>query len=187
MRTRGGAHAEDVPLDGPHLGQAGPLEAADGGQAGPGRQDDVVRVEAAAVRQDEFGPGTDGDHRALHERDAAVPAGRAQRGEEGAVVDLVVARHLDPAPQGRAERGHQRAALARAAAQCLEPERVLVGEQVVEAGTVGGIERDRHGAGRVVPDRLFGRLLERGSEAGPQACARAAVARSTPTRRIAPR
>ena len=181
------AHAEDVPLDWPHLGQARPLEAADGRQAGPGRQDDVVGVEAASVRQDELGPGADGGHRTLDERDAAVPAGLAERAEEGAVVDLVVARHLDPAPERGAERGHQRAALAGAAARGLEPERVLVGEQVVEAGAVGGIERDRDRAGRVVADRLLGRLFERGGEAGPQARRPRAAARSAPTRRIAPR
>ena len=92
-------------LDGAHLGEPGPLEAGDGGQAGPGRQDDVVRAEAAAVRQDELGPGVDGGHRALDERHARLPAGRDQRGEQGPVVDLVVARHLDPAAQRGAERG----------------------------------------------------------------------------------
>ena len=166
------AQAEDVALDRAHLGQPGPLETGDGGQAGPGRQDDVVRAEAAAVRQDELGPGS--RRRPPCPRTnatPAVPAGRDERGEQGAVVDLVVARHLDAAAQRRAERGHERAALAGAAAPGLEPERVLVGEQVVEAGAVRGIERNRDRAGRVVADGLPGRLLERGGEAGPPACA----------------
>ena len=160
-----------MPLDGAHLGEPGPLEAGDGGQAGPGRQDDVVGAEAAAVRQDELGPGADGGHRALDERHARLAAGRDQRGEQGAVVHLVVARDLDPAPEGGAERGDERAALAGAAAQRGEAERVLVREEVVEAGAVGRIERDRDRAGRVVADGLPGRVLERGGEAGPQACA----------------
>ena len=72
---RGGREAEDVALDGAHLGQPGPLEPADGGQAGAGRQDDVVRAKAAAVGQDELGAGTDGGHRAL-DMNATPRAGR---------------------------------------------------------------------------------------------------------------
>ena len=165
------AEAEDVALDGAHLGEPGPLEPADGGQAGPGRQDDVVRAEAAPVRQDELGPGADGGHRALDERHAGLPAGCDQRGEQGPVVHLVVARHLDPAAEGGAERRDERAALAGAAAPGDEAERVLVREEVVEAGAIGRIERDRHRAGRVVADGLPGRVLERGGEARPPACA----------------
>ena len=78
-----------MPLDGAHLGEAGPLEPGDGGQAGPGRQDDVLRAEAATVRQDELGAGVDRDHRALDERHTRLPAGRDQRGEQRPVVHLV--------------------------------------------------------------------------------------------------
>ena len=50
-----------------------------------------------------------------------------------------------------------------------QPERVLVGEQVVEAGAVGRIERDRHRAGGVVADGAPAGALQRGGEGGPQA------------------
>ena len=52
----GRPEAQDVALDRAERGEPGTGEAGDGGQAGPGRQDDVVRAEAAAVRQDELGP-----------------------------------------------------------------------------------------------------------------------------------
>ena len=84
-----------------------------------------------------------------------------QRAEERPVVDLMVARDLEAAAQRRAERRDQAAALAGAAAVRLEAERVLVGEQVVEAGPIGGIERDRHRARRVVADGETGGGLER--------------------------
>ena len=50
-----GTEPEDVPLDRADLGYTGGLEPGDAVQPGAGRQDDVVRAEAAAVRQDELG------------------------------------------------------------------------------------------------------------------------------------
>ena len=46
---------------------------------------------------------------------------------------------------------------------------MLVGEEVVEAGAVGRIERDRHRARRVVADGVAGGGLQRGGEGGPAA------------------
>ena len=126
-------------------------------------------AEAAAVRQDQLGPGGHRGHRGLHERHARATAGRVERSEQGAVVHLVVARHLDPAAQGRAQRGHEAAAFAGAAPLRTEAERVLVRQQVVEAGAVRRIERDRDRPGGVVADGLAGRALEHRREAGPQA------------------
>jgi hypothetical protein len=49
----------------------------------------------------------------------------------------------------------------------LEAERVLVGKEVIEAGAIGRIQRDRHRARRVVPDVEARGVLERGGEGGP--------------------
>ncbi len=136
-------------------------------EARAGRQHDVVRAEAAAVRQDERRTVVERGHAALDERHPAAAAGLGERSEERPVVDLVVARDLDAAAQGGAERGDQAAAFARAAAVRLEAERVLVGEEVVEAGAIGRIERDRDRAGRVVADVVTGGVLQRGGEGGP--------------------
>ena len=96
------AEAQDVALDGAEGGQPGAGEPVDGGEAGPGRQDDVVRAEAAAVRQDQRRTGVRaGDHGLFTERDAAAAAGRGERAEQRPVVDLVVARDLDAAAQRR--------------------------------------------------------------------------------------
>ena len=161
--------AQDVPLDGAHGGQPGRLQAGDGGQPGPGRQEDVLGTEAAAVRQDELGTGGHRRHRGLDEGHARAAAGRGERAEQGAVVDLVIARDLDAAAEGRAQRGHEAAALGGATAACAESQRVLVGEEVVEAGAVRRIECDRHRSGRVVADGPPRGALQRGDEAGPQA------------------
>ena len=123
-----------MPLDGAERGECGTGEPVDVAQSRPGRQDDVVRREAAAVRQDERGAVLQGGHGALDDRHAARPAGLGERTEQGAVVDLVIARDLDPAAQGRAQRRDEAAALAGAAAVGLQPDRVLIGEEVVEAG-----------------------------------------------------
>ena len=96
-------------------------------------------------------------------------AGGRQRAEEGPVVDLVVARHLDAAAYGRAECRHQAPALARAAPLRVQPERVLVGEEVVEAGAIGRIERDGHRPGGVVADDLPAGVLQCGGKGGPEA------------------
>ena len=162
------AEAQDVPLDRAHGGQPGALEARDRRQPGPGRQEDVLGVEAPAVRQDQLGPGGHRGHRGLQEGHAGIAAGRGESAEQGAVVDLVIARHLDAAAQGRAECGHEAAAFGGAAAVRAESQRVLVREQVVEAGAVRRIERDRHRARGVVADGPPGGALERGGEAGPQ-------------------
>ncbi len=55
-RGVGRPEAKDVPLDGAQGGQPRPGEPVDGAQSRAGRQDDEVRAEAAAVRQDERGP-----------------------------------------------------------------------------------------------------------------------------------
>ena len=94
-------------MTGRSAGQAGGLESCDGGQADAGRQQDVVGVEAVAVRQDEDGPGFDGADRRLDEGDARPPAGLDQRTQQGSVVDVMVAGHLDPAPERRAQGRHQ--------------------------------------------------------------------------------
>ena len=161
------AEPEDVALDGAQRGEPGGGHAVDGRQARPGRQDDTVRGEAAAVVQDQRGAASERGHPALDERHPAVAAGLAQRAQEGAVVDLVVARDLETAPQGRAQRRDQAPALAGAAAVRLEAERVLVGEEVVEAGPVRCIEGDRDRARRVVAEGETGGGLERGGEGGP--------------------
>ena len=115
------------------------------------------------------GPGSTADTVPSTKVDAGGVAGPDERVEQGAVVDLVVAGHLDAAAQGGAERGHQGAALTGALAPAAQPERVLVGEEVVEAGAVGRIERDRDRAGRVVAEGVPGDVLQRGGERGPAA------------------
>ena len=97
-----------------------------------------------------------------------------------------------PAPRcRRAARGSARAPGGGTRSRCggarVEPERVLVGEQVVEAGAVGRIERDGQRAGRVVADGSPGGRLERGGEGGPLRGRPRAAARSARTRRTAPR
>ena len=104
-------------LDGTQLREAGLLEPDDGRHPRPGGQDDEVGPEAATVREDERGPGLEGGDGGVHERDAPAPARRDERGEEGAVVDLMVAGHLDAATERGAERGDESAAFAGAAAQ----------------------------------------------------------------------
>ena len=147
-----------------------PGQTRDVGQADPSRQDDLVRTEAAAVRQDERRPGRDGGHAALLEGDAGRRRQASTRApSEGAVVDLVVAGHVDAAAQRRAERRYELTALAGAAAVRLEAERVLVGEEVVEAGAVGCIERDGERARRVVPDGVTAGRFERSGERRPAA------------------
>ena len=84
-------------LERAHHGEPGVRQAGDGGEAGAGRQDDVGGVEAAAVRQDERGPGLDGGHGPRDDVDAVAAAGLDERGEEGAVVHLMVAGDLDAA------------------------------------------------------------------------------------------
>ena len=74
----GRAEAQDVALDRAEGREPGVLEAGDGGQAGSGRQDDVVGHEAAAVRQDEPGPRLEGGHGALDEGDAGRRRTRAR-------------------------------------------------------------------------------------------------------------
>ena len=152
------------PLTGRTAGSPASSRPAMAGRPGPGRQDDVVRRKAAAVRQDELGTGLHGGHGALDECDAGCAAGLHQRAEQGAVVDLVVARHLDAAAQRGAQRGHEGAALARTPALGMQAERVLVGEQVVEAGPVGGIERHGHRA-RWCRSRWGARPPSRGASA----------------------
>ena len=176
-RGVGRPEAQDVPLDGAEGGEPRPGEPVDGAQARAGRQDDVVRAEAAAVRQDERGPVFERGDAALDERHPAAAAGLGERSEERPVVDLVVAGDLDAAAQGGAERGDEAAAFAGAAAVRLEAERVLVGEEVVEAGAIGRIERDRDRARRVVADVVTGGLLQRGGEGGPAPGARPPAAR----------
>ena len=162
------AQAQDVALDRAHLGQAGPLEAGDARQADAGRQHDVLAPQAAPVRQDQLGAVVHRGHGRRLEADAAGLTGLQQRGQQGAVVDLVVARHLDPATDGRAERRHQAAALGRVPAVRLEPERVLVGQEVVERGAIGRVERDGQRSRRVVADGEPRGLLQIGGEGRPQ-------------------
>ena len=126
-------------------------------------------LEAAAVRQDERRPVVERGDAALDERHPAAAAGLGERSEERPVVDLVVARDLDATAEGGTERRDKAAAFAGAAAVRLEAERVLVGEEVVEAGAIGRIERDRHRACRVVADVVTGGTLQRGGEGGPTA------------------
>ena len=114
------------------------------------------------------GPGSTRAHDALDEVHARATAGLHQRGQQGAVVYGVIARDLDATTQGGAQRGHEAPAFAGAPPFHLEAERMLVGEEIVEAGAVRGIERHGHGAGGVVPDRLSRRLLQRGGKAGPE-------------------
>ena len=156
-----------MPLDGAQGREPRPGEPVDGAQARAGRQDDVVGAEAAAVRQDERGPVFERGDAALDERHPAGAASLGERSEERPVVDLVVARDLDAAAEGGTERGDKPAAFAGAAAVGLEAERVLVGEEVVEAGAIGRIERDRHRARRVVAHVVPGGALQRGGEGGP--------------------
>ena len=154
-------------LDRAHLGNPGGLETGDTVQPGPGRQDDVVRGEAAAVRQDELGTSSEPGDRGPLESDARARAGLHEGTEQGAVVDLVVARDLHATTDRRAQRGDELPALRGAAAARLEPERMVVGEQVVQSGTVRGIERNRDRPGRDVaelPARLSFELL---GESGP--------------------
>ena len=125
-------------------------------------------VEAAAVRQEERGPGLHGGHGPRDDVDGVAAAGLEERGQEGAVVDLMVAGDLDAAAEGGAQRRHEAAALAGAAPCRREAERVLVGEEVVEGGPVRRIEGDGHGARRVVADRVAGGGLEFGREGRPQ-------------------
>ena len=163
------AEAQDVPLDRTDGREPGGLEAGDGGQARSRRQDDDAGPEAAAVGQLELGARGDGGHGAVDERDAGGAAGPDERVEQGAVVDLVVPGDLDAAAQRGAQCGHQGATLARALALGGQPERVLVGEEVIQAGAVGRIERDRDRAGRVVTDGAPGDALQGGGERGPAA------------------
>ena len=163
------AEPQDVALDGAEGGQPGVGEPGDGGEPRPGRQDDAVGSEAAAVRKDQRRTGLQCDHGPCCERDAAAAAGLGQRAEQRPVVDLVVAGDLAAAAQAGAERGDDAAALAGAATVRLEAERVLVGEEVVEAGAIGRIERDGHRARRVVTDGVTGGRLQAGGEAGPAA------------------
>ena len=167
---RGGVgrpEAQDVPLDRAQRGKPGAGQPVDGAQARADRQDDVVRAEAAAVRQDEPGPGFERGHAALDERHPAGAAGLGERSEKRPVVDLVVTRDLDAAAQGGTERGDKAAAFVGAAAVRSESEPVLVGEEVVEAGAIGRIECDRHRARRVVADVVTSGGLQRGGEGRP--------------------
>ena len=67
--------------------------------------------------------------------------------------------------------GAEGAALARAPALGIQAERVLVREQVVEAGPIGGIERDGHRSGGVVADGAPRLRLQGVDEGGPPSCA----------------
>ena len=115
------------------------------------------------------GPGGHRRHRGLQEPHAGNATGGDERAEEGPVVHLVIARHLDAAAKGRAQCGHEAAAFGGAASVRGESQRVLIREQVVEAGAVRRIECDRDRAGGVVADALPGDALQRRGEAGPQA------------------
>ena len=156
-----------MPLDGAEGGETGAGQPVDGAEARAGRQHDMVRAEPATVRQDERRPAVERGDAALEERHPAGAARLGERSEERPVVDLVVAGDLDAAAQGGTERRDQAAAFAGTTAVCLEAERVLVGEEVVEAGAIGRIERDRHRACRVVADVETGGALQRGGESGP--------------------
>ena len=166
----GRPEAQDVPLDGAERGEParrparrwrrGPSRPP--GRRGPGRGGG--RPPGRARARPPARPRVPSTNVTPPRRQASI-----ERAEERAVVDLVVARDLDAAAQGRAERGHEAAALAGTAAVGLEAERVLVGEEVVEAGAIGRIERDRHRARRVVADGVTGGALQRGGEGGPVA------------------
>ena len=99
--------AQDVALDRAERGSPAPASPSMAGRPVPAARTTWSGREAAAVRQDELGPGLERGHGALDERHAAAPAGLDQRAEQGAVVDLVVARDLDAAAERRAERGHE--------------------------------------------------------------------------------
>ena len=157
-----------MPLDRAHLGYPGGLEPGDAVQPGAGRQDDVVRAEAAAVRQDELGTRPERGDRDPLEGDTRARAGLDEGIEQGAVVDLVVARHLHAAADRRAQGRDESTALRAAAPVRLEPERVLVGEQVVERSAVGRIERDGDRTGRDVAEVPARRAFELRREGGPE-------------------
>ena len=188
---RGGvrrAEAQDVALDGAERGEPGAGEPVDGAEAGPGRQDDVVRAEAAAVRQDEL--------RARPPARPRVPSTNVTPPRRQASASAPSSARLStwwspgtsmPPRRAGLSAGTSRRHVAGAAAVGLEPERVLVGEEVVEAGAVGRIERDRHRARRVVADVVTGGGLERAGEGGPAAGALAPAGPSGRTRRTAPR
>ena len=88
---------EDVPLDRAHGGHSGGLQAADGRRPRSRRQEDLLGVEAPAVRQDQLRPGGHLRHRGLQEPHAGIATGGDERREERAIVHLVIARHLDAA------------------------------------------------------------------------------------------
>ena len=188
-RRTGGPSRRMWPLTGRTAGSPAASRPRDGRQSRPGRQEDPIGAEAAAVGQDHARARR--PRRAPRLATNATPAGGAgghAARQQGPVVHLVVARDLDPAAQGRGQRRHEAAALAGAAPVRRAAQRVLVGEQVVEAGAVRRIERHRERAGLCrsrstapAPPRA------RRANAWPAARSPRAAGRSGRTRRTAPR
>ncbi len=86
-----------MPLHRPDVRPLHRAQARDVRQADPCSEDDLVRAEATAVIEDELWPVCDGGHTALLEGGAGRAVRLDEGREEGAVVDLVVAGHLDAA------------------------------------------------------------------------------------------
>ena len=137
-------------------------------QSRPGRQDDVVRARG--------GGRPPGRARARPPARPRVPSTNVTPPGRQASASAPSRARLStwwspgtsiPPRRAGLSAGTSAAALAGAAAVGLQPERVLVGEEVVEAGAIGRIERDRHRARRVVADGVTGGVLERGGEGGP--------------------
>ncbi len=154
-------------LDRAYLGQAGLCHAADVRGTGPGRHDDVVGTEAAAIPELRHRTGGEGPYGLGDEPDAAGTASGHQSAQQGAVVHVVISGHLDTPAQRRGQRRHQGAALRGGPPVCSAAQRVLVGQQLVEGGAVGRIERNRQRPGLVVADVVPRCLLQRGGEGLP--------------------
>ena len=157
------------PLSGRTTGSPAPAKPAMAGRPVPAARTTWAASSRRPSVRTSAGPGSTAATVPATTSTRVPAAGLDERGEEGAVVHLMVAGDLDTAAQGGAQRRHEAAALAGAAPGGREAERVLVGEEVVEGGTVRRIEGDGHRARRVVADRVARGGLELGREGRPQA------------------
>ena len=153
-RRVGRSEAQDMALDRSYRWQPGLGQSLDAGQAGSRRHQDDVGGRGGCRRRAprtglastaRTGPGRKVTPRRL--------PGRHQGPQQGPVVHVVVTRHLDAPAHRRAERRDQLGGTRwRCAGAPTQPERVLVGEEVVEAGPVRGVERHGQRPAGVVAD-----------------------------------
>ena len=112
----------------------------------------------------------DGDDVVVHEFHRNRPAGIDQCVHHAAVVHLVVGGQVGARSDPGGQEGLRSPALPGREPAGRQTEPLLVGQDVVGLGLVGGVDRDHQGAASQIVDRPTGSLLQGLDESGPGPC-----------------